>query len=480
MAQPPAIDVLVGRVTRQIRRRRAEHDALRGAFWALLVAVALFLFKGSVGALALPAGIALVAAAALAGGAWGAIRRVDPVDAARLADRAFALDDRVATALEWGERPDQTPLVEALVTDTVARVQSLEPRWVVRRVVPRESRWLPVPVLAAVLLALLPPVPLPTGRLPDFLPSGEPERPEERAQSTMLEARSRALGKDPLKRPGLEERDFAAREGAAGASSSGDLSAIFKDTSLSARVPDFNSFLKKGDERLKLLEQADRLPDLQSDYTNTQYKMVFRKSKALTGGLSPDISPTKLRELLQEMERLGRKGGNWSGDAAEGMEALEGGQTDRALQAMQRALEKMRAQDEAQRSGKGLRGGRDNRGGRDRGRGGDGVGSEDQDFGEGEGMLPGRGRSTRPKGEATARLRANPFDVGVEGESRQGRKAGYDTNLTGRGAATPSRLQYLGVIGQYRKMMEDAITREHVPRDYHEQIRNYFQALDER
>ena len=43
-----------------------------------------------------------------------------------------------------------------------------------------------------------------------------------------------------------------------------------------------------------------------------------------------------------------------------------------------------------------------------------------------------------------------------------------------------SRLQYLGVIGQYRKMMEDAITRESVPRDFHSQIKDYFQALDER
>jgi len=28
--------------------------------------------------------------------------------------------------------------------------------------------------------------------------------------------------------------------------------------------------------------------------------------------------------------------------------------------------------------------------------------------------------------------------------------------------------------------MEDAITREQVPRDFHDQIRSYFQALDER
>jgi hypothetical protein len=160
---------------------------------------------------------------------------------------------------------------------------------------------------------------------------------------------------------------------------------------------------------------------------------------------------------------------------------LEGGEPDRALQAMQRALEKMRAQDEASRSGKNLKGGREGHrgaGGRDRGAGEGAYGEED--FGAGEGLMPGRGRSNSPKGEATQRLRGNPYDVGVEGESRRGRKDGYDTNMTGRGGQMGSRLQYLGVVGQYRKMMEDAIARESIPRDFHSQIKDYFQALDER
>jgi hypothetical protein len=213
--------------------------------------------------------------------------------------------------------------------------------------------------------------------------------------------------------------------------------------------------------------------------------MVFRKAKSLTGGLRPDqLSPEKLRELLEEMQRLGRKdGGNWGSDVSEGMEALEGGQPDKAMEAMAKALDKLRAQEEARRSGKGLRGGRENArgrdGARDSGQGG-GAGPDDQDFSEGEGSLPGKGRNPTPKGEASQRLRATPYDASVEGESRKGRKDGYDTNMTGRGGNMPSRLGYLGVIGQYRKLMEDAITREQVPRDYHAQIKDYFQALDER
>ena len=484
MAQPLPIEGLVRRIAREVRRRRAEHWALRGAFWGAVAGLVPLLLKGSLGARAVVAAGVLVAAGALAGALWGLARPVPLGDAARLADRAFGLDDRVATVLEWAERPDRTPLVAALVTDTVARVGALEPRRVVRRALPRETRFLAAPVLAGLVLALAPAIPLPSGGLPDFMPSDDAEKREERAASTLLEDKARPAAKDPLKRSSFEERDFAQRAGG-GSATAGDLSAIFKDTALSGQRPDFNSFLKRGDERLRLLEQVDRLPDLQSDFTASTYKMVFRKSKALASGLRPDqISPQKLRELLEEMERLGRKGGNWSGDAGEGMEALEGGQTDKALEAMQKALDKMRAMDERQRSGKNLRGGResDRAGsrGRERGRGGEGMWPEDQDFGEGEGLMPGKGRSASPKGEASQRLRASPYDVGVEGESRRGRKDGYDTNMTGRAGSMASRLQYLGVIGQYRKMMEDAITREQVPRDYHTQIKDYFQALDER
>jgi hypothetical protein len=482
MTESPRIEGLLRRVGREIRRRRAEYYGLRGAFWGAVAGVAVLLAKHALAGRAPWIAAGLMVLGAVGGIVYGAVRRVRRGDVARVADRAFGLDDRVATTLEWADRPDRTPLVDSLVSDTVARVESLQIKRVVQRVIPREGQLLLFPVFAALVLMIMPPIPMPSGRLPDFLSSSEEER-EDRTGSSLLEETTRQLAKDPLKRPSFEERDFAQRAGGSGATTTGDLSAIFKDTSLASARPDFNSFMKKGDERLRMLEQADRIPDLQSDFTNSQYKMVYRKSKALTGGLRPDqISPQKLRELLEEMERLGRKGGgNWSGDAMEGMEALEGGQSDRAMEAMQKALDKMRAMDEAQRSGKGLRGGREERGGRgkDRARG-DGMGAEEQDFGEGEGLMPGKGRSSNPKGEATQRLRANPFDVGVEGESRQGRKEGYDTNLTGRGGTMASRLQYLGVIGQYRKQMEDAITREQVPRDFHDQIRNYFQALDER
>jgi hypothetical protein len=147
---------------------------------------------------------------------------------------------------------------------------------------------------------------------------------------------------------------------------------------------------------------------------------------------------------------------------------------------MEKALSKMRALEERDRSGRGLRGGRESDRQRSRGRGGSDPALDDPDFGEGEGSLPGKGRNPNPKGDATTRLRANPYDAGVEGEARPGRKMGVDTNLLGRGANLPSRLQYLSVFSQYRKMMEEALAQEQVPRDYQTQVKEYFQSLEER
>jgi hypothetical protein len=494
MPGPTVLDRLVGDVARQIRLRRAEFYGLRGLFWGAVAAVVPLLLKESLGLWSYAgAGILLIAGAG-AGALRGFLLTLPQAEAARLADRGYALQDRVSTALEWAERPDRTPIVEALVADAVARAEQLGARHIIRRRVPREAKFVPLPLLLGLALAAAPPIPLPQGRLPNFSVSRdeEEEKVKDRSGDLQQAERRQATRRDPVQRADVQERNLAPRLGGGGQSQPGDLAAVFKDTSLGGRAPDFNSFLKKGDDRLRMLEQLDRLPDLQSDFTQSQARMVFQKAKALRGGLDPNkkVSPEKLRELLNEMERLGRKGGgagqgNWSGDIYEGMEALEGGQTDRAMEAMERALNKMRSREERGRDGKSLKGGREsdrrgNRRGGDRGAGQAGGPGDEGDFPEGEGLLPGRGKSGAPKGDPTGRLRGNPFDVGVEGESRPGRKQGIDTNMMGRGAQMPSRMQYMGVLGQYRKMMEESIAREQVPRDFQTQVKEYFQSLDEK
>ena len=481
------LERLVSDVARQVRLRRAEFYGVRGVLVGSVAAVLPLLFREGLGPLAFLAAPALLLIGAAAGALYGALLKVPPAEVARLADRGFGLQDRVATALEWSRRDDRTPVVEALVTDTVARVTSLDRRRrVIERRIPREAKFIPVPLVLGVVLAVAPPIPLPQGGLPNFQVSREEEeeKSKERVGELQTSARPAAARRDPIQRADLQERNLMPRVGAGGQSQPGDLSAIFKDTSLGSKAPDFNSFLKKGDERLRMLEQVDRLPDLQRDFTQSQTRVVFQKAKALRGGLNPSISPDKLRELLNEMERLGRKGGpnSWSGDAFEGMEALEGGQTDKAMEAMEKALAKMRSMEEKGRDGKSLRGGRESdRRANQRGRGGQPGGpGEEGDFPEGEGLFPGKGKSPNPKGDPSQRLRANPYDVGVEGDVRSGRKDGLDTNMVGRGSNMASRLQYLGVLGQYRKMMEESIAREQVPRDFQTQVKEYFQSLDEK
>lgn len=476
----------VADVSIQIRMRRAEFYGLRGLFGGAVVALLPLVLRDSLGWTGfLWAGVCL-AAGALAGVVAAFLMPLPAGEAARLADRGYGFQDRVATALEWADRPDRTPLVDALVADAVARVRAMEGRRIIPRRIPREARFVPVPLALGIALALAPAIPLPQGALPSL--SGarqdDKETPRERAGSLESQERPQAARREDVRRAEFQERTFGPRAGAGGATQPGDISAVFKDTSLAGQTPDFNAFLKKGDERIRMLEQIDRLPDLQRDFTQSQQRMIFQKAKALRGGLKGDqFSPDKLRELLREMERLGRKGDpSYQGDLSEGMDALEQGQSDRAMEAMERALNKLRAMEEKGRDGKSLRGGREDerRGGRRGERGPGGAAGDEGDWPEGEGSLPGKGKSANRKGDPSQRLNTNPFDVGVEGEARAGRKNGMDTNLVGRGGNVPSRLQYLGVLGQYRKQMEEDIVREQVPRDYHGQVRDYFKALDEK
>ena len=356
-------------------------------------------------------------------------KRVRPADAARLADRAFGLDDRVATALEWADRGRTARRSWTRWSPTPPRASR---RWssraCVRRVDPARGRLLPMP----------------GGRWPSCwrsrrrsrcrrgaCPTSRPaarksSRSSARA-SPLLEERSRPAAKDALKPPSFEERDFAQRAGGTRRPPrAGDLSAIFKDTSLAnaaARLQQLPEEGRRAAEDARAGGPAARSPvGLHDQPVQDGVQEVEGADGRAAPG--PDLAP--------EAQGAAR------GDGAarpQGRRQLErrrhrghGGARGRPapiarMEAMQKALDKMRAQDEAQRSGKGLRGRPRDRPRRQRPRarrGGEGGGPDDQDFGEGEGLMPGKGRSDSPKGEATQRLRGNPYDVGVEGESRRG------------------------------------------------------------
>jgi len=328
------------------------------------------------------------------------------------------------------ERRDESPLAKALIADAVTRAPRVDWARVVPRRWPREVRFLPASAAAAVLLLVLPPVPIPKGGLPALQrsapapqdeakqsgPATSLDRPVERKQQPAERVERQPL--DPPRRPTQPE---TARS---------DLAAIFKDTTIAQKRPDFNSFLRQGDDRLRILEKVDSLPDLKSDVTQTPQKLVFRKMRELLAGFRPDqLSPERLRQLLEEMGRLGRKGEGGDPDLREGEDALNQGQFSRALSALERAFNRMRAQEERERAKKGLQGGKD-KGQPFPGKEGEGG----DDLGDGEGSLPGKGHSAEVRGSPTPRVAGERLDTTVTGETRQGRRDAYDTNLRGRGA----------------------------------------------
>ncbi len=209
--------------------------------------------------------------------------------------------------------------------------------------------------------------------------------------------------------------------------------------------PDFNSFLKKGDERIRMLEQVDRLPDLQRDFTQSQYKMVFQRSKELRGGLRPDqVSPQKLRELLNEMERSAARAAPARRGAAisrEGMEALEGGQSEQGD-----GRHGARAVQDAHDGGEGARG--QGASGRARER----AARRPARASAGRGSRAGRAtRATSPRARACSRAAARarrpraippsacaaiPSTSASRASRGSGRKEGFDTNLLGQRART--------------------------------------------
>jgi hypothetical protein len=488
MVDGAALRVTITRLTRLIRQRRAVFYGLRGLVWGLCLAVVPVALRTVLGQWALPAAGGLAGGGALIGVLYGLLLRVPPVDALGLADRAFDLKDRLATANELLGRPDRGTLAEAAIEDAEGHARQIRPERAVPWRWPREVRVLPAPVLVLAALPYLPPVPIPDISMPTFTPATEEEKKPEAVGPAQAIERPAPKKVERVERVEMQDRDYQTRPNPENREhAKGDLAAAFKDTNVATKRPDFSSFLKQGDDRIRLLERVDSLPDLQRDFTQSEYKVMFRKSRNLLSGIDPrQLTPEKLKQLLEEMQRMGRRPGSgsggegdWGQEMMEGAEALDRGQMGKALEAMERALEKMRAMEERDKGGKGLQGGRDR--GRDGQRGGSGRPGEDEpDFGEGMGSLPGKGTNPGWRGDPSTRLGQNPFDIGVEGQMRKGRRESYDTNLLGKGAQNPSRMPSMSVVTQYRKMMEEALAKESIPLDYRSQVRDYFQSLEER
>ena len=472
------IEARLREVGRRIRLLRVVAWGTRGVFIGVLAALVPLAVKHM---LPLPAWIVaagLPALGALSGTLLALCWRLTERQAALAADVRLGLKERFTTALEFEPARAGSPVVQALFAETVRRAESLRVGDAFRFRLPREARLLAAAAAAAATLVFLPPIPFQFARTPGEGASEEKAAPELPPEE---ERKAAAKKEDPAK-PAPEvakekgQESGVRRAGTPPRANSGDQAASFKDTSLSARRPDFNSFLKEGDERLKLLGESQSMPDLQKDFTQSPYQVMLRRAQQMLRDLSiKEINREQLRELVREMERLGGRGGS-RGFLDEGMlDEMEsgagGGSSDRVLESLERALNRLRDREQAGRDSKRLRQAR---------RGKSGAGNDEgPDRGDpGMGSLPGQDPSGQREGAPSGRLGIQGIDTGLEGEWAEGRREAYDTNVSGPGAQNSSRLPFLELLTKYRKQMEEALTKEPIPLDYREQVKEYFQSLD--
>jgi hypothetical protein len=470
----------LARLRRRIRYVRALTAATRFLTVALALAVPPLLLKGLLPGTGPAVALGVLVGLTGAGALYGLVAPLSIARTARLADQRLGLKERLTTALELHAKGPADDLGRAQLGETAACLQEIVPRCAFP-FRPDAALRLAAPVAVLTLaLALLPPVPFRSESPPD--PAEAPEAPAaEASRSRPLEAKpSRPVLPAESRHKGSAHAVQPTPRSARG--QEGDQRAVFRDTKMSQQRPDFGSFVKRGDDRLKLLAKPEALPDLNRDYTQSPYQVMIRqmqsqiRSKGMQG-LSWEQVERLLEELGRAQERPG--GGEPPDDLLQELQNQRGGSADKLLSALSRAMSRLRDREAGGRGqGKDLREapGRQTAGGR-------GAGEEKGDGREGDGIggsKPGSEPSLQTAGAPTPRLGGDKQDAQLEGELREGQTEAYDTNLSGRGAQNASRLPYMDVFSRYKKQMEEALIKEPIPFSYREQVREYFKALEVR
>jgi hypothetical protein len=252
------------------------------------------------------------------------------------------------------------------------------------------------------------------------------------------------------------------------------MAALFKDSPLSEERPDFSSFLREGDERMKLLGRSRAIPNLRREDLRSPYQIVVEKMRELAGeGRVHNLTPEEMRRLLADIQSLGRKDGSRGTRESLEAEDLRHLTPEGMREALERALDEMKEREESnlrgsevsKRPGPGPTGGKEPLGD---------EGSDDEMFGS----RPGTGRSETLRGAPSPRLRSSPVEAGLKGRWRDGRSEAYNTNLLGAGEGGKPTLPQMDILTKYRRMMEEVLSREPIPLDYREQVKTYFDSLE--
>lgn len=498
-SRPPLVLLsALRRVRARLAWLAAERGAARGLLVGLAVACVALLVRGRLPVdlsawrlVLLLAGPAALLGA-LAGGLASLRGSASLIGAARTADRDLALGDRLATALELAATSDRGAFGDACIRDAAYAAARLEARRVGRRVWPRDTRLVPAVGALAAVLTITPTAPVDDAvdALVASLGSSGTGREEPAEETSPPETRRRELNvKEALRRDAQEGPLPQAGESLA-------LGAVFKDTKLSQLRPDTNAFLGTSDERLKLLRQPGSLPDLRQQPGGSGYQLRLKRMQEAVGAMgNGGISKKQFAELTDRLREMGRERGGRSGafDKAlrDGASAYEAGDSGQAMDSMRRALDALGEGDGQAGDGSLPPGSEEHgwsedmagQGGQPHDNGADGQGGEQagaEDGAASHGSEAGSGGKGKKNGGADeAPEWAANADSFVEGMVAQGESEAYDSDVTGRGAKTPSRLPYMNVFQEYRKQVEETLVKEAIPLEARERVRAYFRSLEE-
>jgi hypothetical protein len=473
-------------LSRRLRLVRALTASIRFLVVGLALALAPLLVKGLFPAAGPLVAWGLVVGLALLGFLYGLMAPLPAAHAARLADLRLNLKERLTSAQEHlSAAPegtaDLTDMVRAQLAETAARLRQIRAQVAFPVRLPAEAGWAAPVAALALALALLPPLPLRLPATGSDSSSREATTEEEAKREKPLEQKLATPAVPDQLLPKTKERE-APRGPLSAREQTGDLAAIFQDTKMSQQRPDFGSFIKQGDERLKLLARPESIPDLKRDFTQSPYQVMIRRmQEQVRSGRMQGLTWEQIERLLSEMGQSAQRfgSGGLPDDLMSELQREGGGSTDKMMDALSRALNRLRDRDQAGRGkGRNLREapGQQGGSGKERGEGEQGQ-SEDGSTG---GSLPGTGKSLETKGDPTPRIGGEKQDSMLEGELREGQMEAYETNLSGPGTQNPSRLQYMDVFSQYQKMMEETLTKEPIPFNYREQVKEYFRSLENR
>jgi hypothetical protein len=485
--------------SRRARLLRALSGSIRVTFLAHLVLVPWLLLKALC---PLPLGhyLLVVFAAFAAGGTWGLLAPMPTALVARLLDQRLALKERLLSALEAMNRGGH-PMVDALMHDAAQAAARVHPPDALPLSFPAEGRLLLAAVALAAALILLPPA---FPRMPGAAgPGGKQGTDGGRPTSAAEAGRPDQARRDPVRGQGdPEARSSNAVSMGLGRRSGGGATVTYQDSAIAPARPDFAEFLKSGDERLKLLGPSAAFPDLRRDYTQSQAQARIRRMRdAVREARRGQPSPETLQRLVEQVRGLDRgseargpQNGRRSnvhgrpGGLGSGGEGREGGFTereadtvDKRLEALDRALALLLQKDGARAGGRDLMPAPEqSEAESDRSGTSEGPGYDSAVGGREKGSRPGRSVSPLTRDRPTPRIDARPSDHVLTGQAREGEQESYDADRLGRGARGPSRVPYLELLTQYRRMAEEALGKERVPFNYREQVKEYFDSLERR